>query len=91
MGHFCAQNRPLIHIIHYHSSLMNEICQKNVKPFTDSPLSKAILFKALKFWLSFHFVSFIEIGQEQAPFVVLVYFFPHLNMQKIDDYGPQQH
>ncbi len=24
----------------------------------------------------------IEIGLEQAPFVVFVYFFPHLNMQK---------
>ncbi len=28
---------------------------------------------------------------EHAPFVVLVYFFPHLNMQKPADYGPQQH
>ncbi len=30
----------------------------------------------------------IEIGLEQALFVVLVYFFPHLNMQKTADYGP---
>ncbi len=27
-------------------------------------------------------VCTIEIGPEHAPFVVLVYFFPHLNMQK---------
>ncbi len=33
----------------------------------------------------------IEIGLEHTPFVVLVYFFPHLNMQKPADYGPQQH
>jgi hypothetical protein len=33
----------------------------------------------------------IEIGLEHAPFVVLVYFFPRLNMQKPADYGPQQH
>jgi hypothetical protein len=30
----------------------------------------------------------IEIGLERAPFVVLVYFFPHLNMQKPANYGP---
>jgi hypothetical protein len=30
-----------------------------------------------------------EIGQEHARFVVLVYFFLHLNMQKTADYGPQ--
>ncbi len=29
----------------------------------------------------------IEVGLEQAFFV----FFPHLNMQKTADYGPQQH
>jgi hypothetical protein len=29
----------------------------------------------------------IEIGQEQGPFVVFVYFFPHLNMQNTS----QQH
>jgi hypothetical protein len=33
----------------------------------------------------------IEIGLEHAPFVVLVNFFPHLNMQKPADYGPKQH
>ena len=27
-------------------------------------------------------LQYIEIGLEHAPFVVLVYFFPHLNMQK---------
>jgi hypothetical protein len=32
----------------------------------------------------------IEIGLEHAPFVALVYFFPHLN-KKTADYGPQQH
>jgi len=36
-------------------------------------------------------VSTIEIELEQAPIVVFVYFFPHLNMQKTADYGPQQH
>jgi hypothetical protein len=35
--------------------------------------------------------SLIEIGLEHQPFVVLVYFFPHLNMQKTADYGPQRH
>ncbi len=33
----------------------------------------------------------IEIGLEHTPFAVSVYFFPHLNMQKAVDYGPQQH
>ena len=34
----------------------------------------------------------IKIGLEHTPFVVLVDFFPHLNMQKNPaDYGPQQH
>ncbi len=32
----------------------------------------------------------IEIGLEHAPLVVFIYFFPHLNMQKPADYGPQQ-
>jgi hypothetical protein len=36
-------------------------------------------------------VDTIEIGLEHTPFVVLVYFFPNLNMQKAADYGPQQH
>ncbi len=36
-----------------------------------------------------HFI--IEIGLEHAPFVVWVYFFPHLNTKKPADYGPQQH
>jgi hypothetical protein len=27
----------------------------------------------------------------RVPFVVLVYSFPHLNMQKTADYGPKQH
>jgi hypothetical protein len=27
-------------------------------------------------------IVLVEIALEQAPFVVLVYFFPHLNMQK---------
>ncbi len=33
----------------------------------------------------------IETSLEHAPFVVLVDFFPHLNIQKPADYGPQQH
>ncbi len=33
----------------------------------------------------------IEIGLQHTCFVALVYFFPHLNMQKLADYGPQQH
>jgi len=33
----------------------------------------------------------IEIGLERALFVVFVYCFPQLNMQKPADYGPQQH
>ncbi len=36
-------------------------------------------------------VYIIEIGLERTRFVVLVYFFPHLNMQKPADYGPQQY
>ncbi len=46
----------------------------------------ALLIEAVKF-----LIHPIEIGLEQAPFVVFVYFFPHLNMQKTADYGPQQH
>ncbi len=32
----------------------------------------------------------IEIGLQYASLVVLVDFYPHLNMQKPADYGPQQ-
>ncbi len=36
-------------------------------------------------------IDTIEIGLDRAPFVVFVYFFPHLKMQKTAVYGPQQH
>ncbi len=37
------------------------------------------------------YVLIIEIGLENVRFVVLVYYFPHLNIKNPADYGPQQH
>jgi hypothetical protein len=46
-------------------------------------LYEGFIFILLKeMFVSAEYASTIEIGLEQAPIVVFVYFFPHLNMQK---------